>query len=152
MGPDKRPKKFEERQRAKVRPAPRVVIPTGVVIRERVVEAKADLPNGQVPLTGQLNFDPKSPSISVAKGKNKGVYVGPSSGNSQGDSETPTDPEILELLEDLKVTATNPENVENMPTRKINIEDCLQVTATGVGQSSITNKSPTTGRQKISRK
>lgn len=78
LGPDKRPKRLEDKQRVKVQPAPRAVIPTGVVIGRRAAEAEAAPPTSQVTLNGQFNFNPEAPSTSLAKAnaKNRGVYIG----------------------------------------------------------------------------
>lgn len=138
MGLEKRPSKIEDKQKVKVQYAPWVVIPTWIVIREEIVEARAE-----VTRTSQFITDPVAPGTSFTRAKNKGVYIRTLPNNN---SSTPTDPEILELLRDLEDIANNFAGKKS--PRKRNMEASLQTATIGVGQSSATNKFHAIGKQK----
>ena len=106
VGPSKRPSKLEDRQQVKKRPPPRPQIPTGIVIREGPAEEVG------VTLTGQFLG---GTSADVDKGK--GIEVE----QSQNSSDTPTDPEILQLFDESDV-----EDTAAMAPKRRNIGASLQ--------------------------
>lgn len=79
LGAKNKPSNLEDRYKLHVQdPKQRHVLHV-VVIRE-VIEQVAVRAPGKVTITGQYNFDPEVRGTSLARPKDKGVYVGPSLG------------------------------------------------------------------------
>ncbi|KAM7530421.1 hypothetical protein LguiB_033831 [Lonicera macranthoides] len=87
------PNRLEDRLRVRARSATRLVIPTGLVIREGQVERASVFATGLFANLGRL-----STSTPGDKGKGKVVESG------QSISDTPTDPDLVRLYKDIKAS------------------------------------------------
>lgn len=100
LGAKNKPSNLEDRYKVHVQdPKQRHVLHV-VVIREVVEQVTVRAP-AKVTITGQYNFDPEVRGTSLARPKDKGVYVRPSLGYNQ-DFNTPTDPSIKVPFDELK--------------------------------------------------
>lgn len=110
VGPSKRPKKLEDRQKVRPLPPPHAAIPSSIVIQEGPAEER----DGVTLARQFLNLG--GPSSFVVGDKGKGIDVK----SPQNNSITLTDPEILDLFEGLK-------DITSMPPKRRNIGASLQV-------------------------
>lgn len=75
LGPTKRPKKFEDRQKFRVRAPKPPRIPTRIVIREADNKPLVVGPPSEVVLTGAYKFRVEPVQTSLVERKDNGVYV-----------------------------------------------------------------------------